>query len=57
MTGLNQPPDLTGSRHAPFRFVFQKPVNFVELSHCLRKFLDPANGRPKPSSAKKHHRA
>jgi len=56
MTGLNQPPNLTGSRHAPLRFVFQKPVNFVELSHCLRKFLDPANGRSKPSSAKKHHR-
>jgi DNA-binding NtrC family response regulator len=40
MTGLNQLPDLTASRHAPLRSVFQKPINFVELSHCLRKFLD-----------------
>jgi PAS domain S-box-containing protein len=40
MTGLNQPPDLTTSRHASLRSVFQKPINFVELSHCLRKFLD-----------------
>ncbi len=40
MTGLNQPPDLTASRHAALRSVFQKPIHFVELSHCLRKFLD-----------------
>jgi DNA-binding NtrC family response regulator len=40
MTGLNQPPDLSGSRYAPLRYVFQKPINFVELSHCLRRFLD-----------------
>jgi len=40
MTGLNQPPDLTASRHARLRSVFQKPINFIELSHCLRKFLD-----------------
>ncbi|MGO8764429.1 MAG: ATP-binding protein [Limisphaerales bacterium] len=40
MTGLNQPPDLAASRHAALRSVFQKPINFVDLSHCLRKFLD-----------------
>jgi PAS domain S-box-containing protein len=44
MTGLNQPPDLSASPHAPLRFVFQKPVNFVELSHRLRKFLDHPEG-------------
>jgi PAS domain S-box-containing protein len=44
MTGLNQPPDLAASRHAPLRFVFQKPINFVELSHRLRKFLDHPDG-------------
>jgi two-component system cell cycle sensor histidine kinase/response regulator CckA len=62
MTGLNQPPDLAASRHAPRRFVFQKPINFVELSHCLRQFLDlpdgPAHGhsQAKPMAAKKHQR-
>jgi PAS domain S-box-containing protein len=40
MTGLNQPPNLTTSRYASLRAVFQKPIDFVELSHCLRKFLD-----------------
>jgi PAS domain S-box-containing protein len=40
VTGLNEPPDLTTSRHAPLRTIFQKPVNFIELSHCLRKYLD-----------------
>jgi PAS domain S-box-containing protein len=40
MTGLNEPPDLSSSRYAPLRYVFQKPINFVELSHCLRRFLD-----------------
>jgi PAS domain S-box-containing protein len=40
MTGLNQPPDLTASRHASLREVFQKPINFIELSQCLRIFLD-----------------
>ena len=44
MTGLNQPPDLASSRHAPLRSVFQKPINFVELSHRLRKFLDRPDG-------------
>jgi PAS domain S-box-containing protein len=55
MTGLNQPPDLSASRYAPFRFVFQKPINMIELSHCMRKFLGHGNGqsRSKPSSAKK----
>jgi len=45
MTGLNQPPDLTDSPYAPFRVVLQKPINFVELSHHLRRFLD----RPEPA--------
>jgi hypothetical protein len=40
ITGLNQPPDLSTSRYAPLRFVFQKPINFVDLSYQLRKFLD-----------------
>jgi CheY-like chemotaxis protein len=40
MTGLNQPPDLSGSRYAQRRLIFQKPINFVELSHSLRQFLD-----------------
>jgi two-component system, cell cycle sensor histidine kinase and response regulator CckA len=44
MTGLNQPPDLSASRYASRRVVFQKPINFVKLSHCLREFLDQANG-------------
>lgn len=44
ITGLNQPPDLSGSRYAPHRQVFQKPINFVELSHCMRRFLDHENG-------------
>jgi CheY-like chemotaxis protein len=46
MTGLNQPPDLFTSRYASRRAVFQKPINFVELSHRLRKFLDQPNGHP-----------
>jgi len=44
MTGLNQPPNLSASRHAPLRFVFQKPINFIELSHRMRKFLDRPDG-------------
>ena len=43
MTGLNQPPDLSASPYASRRLVFQKPVNFVELSQCLRRFLDDGN--------------
>jgi two-component system cell cycle sensor histidine kinase/response regulator CckA len=52
MTGLNQPPDLTDSPYAPFRVVLQKPINFVELSHHLRRFLDypePAFTNRQPS--------
>jgi hypothetical protein len=47
MTGLNQPPDLSGSRHARRRAVVQKPINFVELSHQMRDFLDhPVSSSP-----------
>jgi CheY-like chemotaxis protein len=45
MTGLNQPPDLSASPYAPLRTVFQKPIDFVELSHCLRRYLDHENGK------------
>lgn len=52
MTGLNQPPNLTGSRYAVRRAVFQKPIDFVELSHRMRKFLDKPNGHsPKPPAS------
>lgn len=44
MTGLNQPPSFTGSAHAPLRRVVSKPINFFELSHSLREFLDKPNG-------------
>ncbi|HWC59193.1 MAG TPA: ATP-binding protein [Verrucomicrobiae bacterium] len=40
MTGLNQPPNLSGSPYAAKRAVFQKPIDFVELSQRMRKFLD-----------------
>jgi CheY-like chemotaxis protein len=40
MTGLNQPPDFTGSNHAALRAVVPKPINFFELSRLLRDFLD-----------------
>jgi two-component system, cell cycle sensor histidine kinase and response regulator CckA len=40
MTGLNQPPSFIGSRFAPLRAVVLKPINFSELSHRLRGFLD-----------------
>jgi PAS domain S-box-containing protein len=43
MTGLNRPPDFNQSRFAPLRAVVQKPINFLELSHCLRRFLDKRN--------------
>ena len=46
MTGLNQPPNLSESPYASRRAVFQKPIDFVELSHRLRKFLDHPNSRP-----------
>ena len=44
MTGLNQPPNLSGSRYAAKRAVFQKPIDFVELSHRMRKLLEKPNG-------------
>lgn len=40
VTGLNQPPEFVSSRYAEHRAVMQKPINFVELSHRLRSFLD-----------------
>lgn len=40
MTGLNQPPDFAASRYSKLRTVIQKPINFVNLSHRLRYFLD-----------------
>jgi two-component system cell cycle sensor histidine kinase/response regulator CckA len=52
MTGLNQPPNLTGSRYAAKRAVLQKPIDFVELSHRMRKFLDKPNG-PRRSAARR----
>jgi PAS domain S-box-containing protein len=46
MTGLNQPPDLSGSRFAPLRSVFRKPIDFIELSQLMRQILDvPAKAR------------
>lgn len=45
VTGLNQPPSFQGSRHAARRAVCQKPINFVELSHRLRDFLEAGNGK------------
>jgi PAS domain S-box-containing protein len=44
MTGLNQPPDFAGTRHSVRRSVVKKPIDFVELSHRLREFLDRAPG-------------
>ncbi|HTV75843.1 MAG TPA: ATP-binding protein, partial [Candidatus Baltobacteraceae bacterium] len=41
ITGLNNPPNLSGSRYAARRQVFQKPIDFIELSHCLRQLLEP----------------
>jgi two-component system cell cycle sensor histidine kinase/response regulator CckA len=40
MTGLNQPPDFATSKVYRRRAVISKPVNFVELSHRLRHFLE-----------------
>ena len=42
MTGLNQLPDFAGSPHAARRAVVRKPIDFPELSQCLRQFLDKA---------------
>ena len=53
MTGLNQPPNLTGSRYAARRAVFQKPLDFVELSRRMRKFLDKPKG-PSPKPGQRH---
>lgn len=44
MTGLNQLPDLSSSRHASLRCVFSKPIDFVALSHRMRKVLDASDG-------------
>lgn len=44
ITGLNQPPNLLHSRYAMKRAVFQKPIDFIELSHRLRKLLEKPNG-------------
>ncbi|HEY1664031.1 MAG TPA: ATP-binding protein [Verrucomicrobiae bacterium] len=46
MTGMNQPPDFTKSRYAKLRTVALKPINFVELSHHLRAFLDKKHPAP-----------
>jgi PAS domain S-box-containing protein len=51
VTGLNQPPSFSGSRYAPQRAVCQKPINFVELSHQLRDFLDPAPVNSAPGNS------
>jgi PAS domain S-box-containing protein len=40
MTGLNQPPSFAGSQFAPRRAMVRKPIDFVELSHQLRRQLD-----------------
>lgn len=50
MTGLNQPPNLSVSRYAAKRAVFQKPIDFVELSHRLRYFLDKADASSRPAA-------
>jgi PAS domain S-box-containing protein len=46
MTGLNQPPDFAGSKHSSLRSVVKKPIDFVELSHRLRSFLDRPSVSP-----------
>jgi two-component system, cell cycle sensor histidine kinase and response regulator CckA len=40
VTGLNPTPSLLLSRYAPLRAVLTKPIDFVQLSHRLRQFLD-----------------
>jgi len=40
MTGLNQPPDFSGSAYARRRAIFQKPINLTAHSRSLRKLLD-----------------
>ena len=51
MTGLNQPPNLSGSRYAARRAVFQKPIDFVELSRRMRKLLDEPKGESRVGPA------
>ena len=43
VTGLNHPPSFAGSRFEQRRTVFQKPIDFVQLSHRLRDFLGPVS--------------
>ncbi len=45
MTGLNRTPSFAGSHYASRRAVITKPLDFLDLSHHLRRFLD------KPGSA------
>jgi PAS domain S-box-containing protein len=40
VTGLNPAPNLLLSRYALLRAVLPKPIDFVQLSHRLRQFLD-----------------
>jgi hypothetical protein len=40
MTGLNEPPSFAGSHFAVHRAVVRKPLDFVDLSHRLRNFLE-----------------
>jgi PAS domain S-box-containing protein len=40
VTGLNPAPNLLHSRFAALRAVMSKPVDFVQLSHRMREFLD-----------------
>ena len=40
MTGLNEPPSFAGSHYAARRAVIRKPLDFVDLSHRLRDYLD-----------------
>jgi two-component system, cell cycle sensor histidine kinase and response regulator CckA len=48
VTGLEPPPDLSRSRYAPLRAVVSKPIDFVQLSHRLRQFLDkPHHAKPR----------
>jgi PAS domain S-box-containing protein len=43
VTGLNPAPDLSRSRYLPLRAVMSKPIDFVQLSHRMRQFLDKPN--------------
>ena len=50
VTGLEPPPDLSRSRYAALRAVVSKPIDFVQLSHRLREFLDKPS-HPKPDES------